>query len=197
MRAYHHLDDVGPVCFALAVAVSSYLDGPPLWGMLVGAPSGGKSEALSIVDKVAKERVDGVTMPGVLSSLRNNRTGLSKPVGTLKRIGARGLLSISDFSTVLSDSQRGRRDDLFAILRRVYDGRVQRDLGNEEKPLIWEGRVTILVACTSSIDNYASLSDRWGRGSSTFAWGLATGRRSGQLPVGRLQPRIQMRPPIA
>ena len=78
------------------------------------------------------------------------------------RVKERGILSIGDFSTVLSDSQRGRREQLFSALRRIYDGRYQRDLGNEERPLVWTGRVTLVAACTSAIDNFASHADSLG-----------------------------------
>jgi hypothetical protein len=50
---YVLLEDVAQYLFALAVAVSTYLEGDPLWGMIVGAASGGKTEAVKLVDDVA------------------------------------------------------------------------------------------------------------------------------------------------
>jgi hypothetical protein len=162
VSSYHYLDDVGSQCFALAVAASQFANGPPLWGMLIGPSSGGKTTALDLVEFAAKERLDSLTMPGLLSWYRVNRQAPPVPGGTLVRIGDRGLAVFSDFSTILSDSNRGKRDDLFSGLRRIFDGRFQRDLGNEDKSLVWQGRVTFLAACTSGIDQFASHSDSLG-----------------------------------
>src|SRR5215218_6023793 len=158
---YVHLDDPGHVWFALAVAVSAALDGDPLWGMLIGPSSSGKTEAIRALDGLA-EPVDELTAPALLSWTHGKQP---RPTGVLTRIGSRGLVTVGDFSTVLATSDRGGRDQLFALLRRVYDGQVTRDLGNAPVPLRWSGRLTLLAACTPAIDNYAShahqLGPRW------------------------------------
>jgi len=66
MGGYLHLDDADHVLFALAVAVSAELDVPPLCGMLVGAPSGGKTEAIEALRDRAVH-LDELTAPGLLS----------------------------------------------------------------------------------------------------------------------------------
>ena len=55
-----------------------------------------------------------------------------KPVGVLSRLrpGEPVLVTIGDFSTVLAMGDRGARDMLFALLRRIYDGHITRNLGN-------------------------------------------------------------------
>jgi hypothetical protein len=158
LASYVHLDDPGHVWFALAVAASAALDGDPLWGMLIGPSSSGKTEAIRALDRLA-EPVDEVTAPALLSWTHGRRP---QPTGVLTRIGERGLVTVGDFSTVLATSDRGGRDQLFALLRRVYDGQVTRDLGNAPVPLRWSGRVTLLAACTPAIDNYASHADQLG-----------------------------------
>jgi len=159
MRTYVHLADHGHVVFALAVAVSSDLDGEPLWGMLVGPPSGGKSEAVKALDEIADEHVDDITGPALLSWMPGKNP---KPAGILTRIPSRAFVSISDFSTVLATSDRGGRDTLFALLRRAYDGHVVREVGNSPRPLTWTGRLTLLAAVTPAIDNFSSHTDALG-----------------------------------
>ncbi len=159
---YHVVDDPSTYVFTTAVAVSNWLEGSPLWGMVIGPASGGKTEALAIVKHAVKQEVDDFTVPALLSWHKPTQNSPSKRAGILVRVGERGVLSVGDFSTVLSDSQRGRREQLFSALRRIFDGRYQRDLGNENESLVWEGRVTILAACTSAIDNFASHSDSLG-----------------------------------
>lgn len=144
--------------FALAVAVSSALDGDPLWGQIVGAPSGGKTEAIDLVRDVAQDVVDDLTGPSLLSWSKGKSP---RPVGILSRNASRLFVTIGDFSTVLANSDRGARDQLFALLRRAYDGSVSRDVGNME-PLRWTGRLTLLAACTPAIDNYTSHTDALG-----------------------------------
>ena len=158
LAGYVHLDDPGHVWFALAVAASAALDGDPLWGMLIGPSSSGKTEAIRALDRLA-EPVDELTAPALLSWTHGKQP---HPTGVLTRIGSRGLVTVGDFSTVLATSDRGGRDQLFALLRRVYDGQVIRDLGNAPVPLRWSGRVTLLAACTPAIDNYASHADQLG-----------------------------------
>jgi hypothetical protein len=158
MGGYVHLDDPGHVWFALAVAVSAALDGDPLWGMLIGPSSSGKTEAVRALDQLA-EPVDELTAPALLSWTHGRQP---RPTGVLTRIGERGLVTVGDFSTVLATSDRGGRDQLFALLRRAYDGAVTRDLGNAPAPLRWKGRLTLLAACTPAIDNYQSHADQLG-----------------------------------
>ena len=159
VEQYLHVDDPAPFYFGLAVAVSAALEGQPLWGMLVGPPAGGKTEVLKLLGPVANAALDDVTAPGLLSWSDMSR---GRPVGVLMRIPNPAFVTISDFSTVLASSQRGLRDQLFALLRVVFDGKVTRSLGNADKMLTWEGRVTLLAACTPAIDNYSSHSDALG-----------------------------------
>jgi ribosomal protein S18 acetylase RimI-like enzyme len=158
LATYVHLDDPGHVWFALAVATSAALDGDPLWGMLIGPSSSGKTEAIRALDTLA-EPIDEITAPALLSWTHGRKP---QPTGVLTRIGERGLVTVGDFSTVLATSDRGGRDQLFALLRRVYDGQVTRDLGNAAVPLRWSGRLTLLAACTPAIDNYSSHADQLG-----------------------------------
>jgi hypothetical protein len=156
---YLHLEDPSHIRFALAVAVSSALDGDPLWGMIVGSPSGGKTEAVKLLDDVAEEHVDDITGPALLSWTQGKNP---RPTGILTRVGTRAFVSISDFSTILASSDRGGRDVLFSLLRRAYDGEVNREVGNTPDPLVWRGRLTLLAAVAPAIDNFSSHADALG-----------------------------------
>lgn len=160
MAAYHHLDDPGAPIFTLGVALSAQLDGDPVWGMLVGASSGGKTEAIRLLDDRA-EPLDELTTAGLLTWIPA-KGGRGHEAGALRRIGARGLVTVSDFSTVLATSDRGGRDQLFASLRKVYDGAFTRNIGTAPHPLRWEGRATFVAGCTPAIDNYAAHADQLG-----------------------------------
>jgi hypothetical protein len=96
------------------------------------------------------------------SLLSFSKAKAPRPVGVLTRIPDQALITVADFSTILASSDRGLRDQLFADLRRVYDGELNRDLGNMEKGLHWAGRVTMLAASTPAIDEFSSHSDKLG-----------------------------------
>ena len=159
LHNWHDIGDYSHVTFALAVAVSSVDGGEALWGMLVGPPSSLKTETVRVLDDITDARVDELTAPALMSWSKHKDP---KPVGILIRIPPRAMLTVGDFSTVLATSDRGGRDQLFALLRRVYDGAVTRDLGNAPGPLRWTGRLTILAAVTPTIDQYGAHSDALG-----------------------------------
>ena len=153
-------DDPSATYFTAAVAVAAVEeDGEPLWGMLVGPPSSAKTEHVRALDDVADDRLDEVTSAALLSWSKGKKP---HPVGVLTRIPDRALVTIGDFSTVLATSDRGGRDQLFASLRRMYDGSLTRDLGNAEGPLRWKGRITLLAAVTPAVDEYSAHSDALG-----------------------------------
>lgn len=109
--------------------------------------------------------MDEIT-PGGLLTWGKGKT--PKPVGLLSRV-ERGVVTFGDFSTLLAGAQRGGRDEVFALLRRVFDGEVTRDVqapgGNAPGQLRWEGRLTIISAVTGEIDRqlafHQSLGERW------------------------------------
>jgi hypothetical protein len=159
-RRYLALDDADHVVFAVAVAVAAHFEGDPLWGLLVGPPSSGKTEVLRALDDVADEHLDEITVPGLLSWLQARKR--SRPIGLLARHPGQVFATVGDFSTLLAMSDKGTRDLLFAILRRAFDGRVVRELGNVPEPLRWEGRLTLLAAVTPEVDRYSAHADALG-----------------------------------
>lgn len=160
MRAYLHLPWADHVLFALAVAVSGGLDGDPLWGLIVGPPSSGKTEAVRALDGVADARVNEITAAGLLGWIGTPTKG--RATGLLARIGPSAVATIGDLSALLATSDRGARDSVYALLRRAYDGEVVREIGGAPEPLTWSGRLTLLAAVTPEIDRYASHADALG-----------------------------------
>jgi hypothetical protein len=170
VRAYVDVadDEASFVHAALAVGVSKALtDEEPLWAMLVGAPSSGKSEAIRLLDEVADLRVDELTRAGLLSWGTGGKK--AKRSGILTRIPPHALLTVSDFSTVVTASDREGRARMYGMLRVVYDGHVYRGIGGEPAgdgdELEWSGHLTLVAAATPAIDNAASfegaLGERW------------------------------------
>jgi hypothetical protein len=154
---------------ALAVAVSKALtDEEPLWGLLIGPASGGKTEAVRLVDHLADASVDDLTRAGLLSWHVQGRK--AKPTGLLTKIPPSAFITVSDFTSVVTMGDREARARLFGLLRVTYDGRVRRSIGGEPTSegggeLLWEGHVTMLAGATPAIDAHtsheAALGERW------------------------------------
>ncbi len=167
VRQWMHVNDFAPFWVALGAAVTAVDDDDqePVWVQIVGASSSGKTEAVKLLKGVQVESLDEIT-PGGLLTWGKGKT--PKPVGLLARV-ERGVVTFGDFSTLLAGEQRGGRDEVFALLRRVFDGEVTRDVqapgGNAPGQLRWEGRLTIVSAVTGEIDRrlafHQSLGERF------------------------------------
>lgn len=156
IRAFQTDEDEDATLFALAVGVSAgAADGDPLWGMIVGAPSGGKTERISLVP--ADKAVKDITVAGLLTC-----TAKGKAYGTLIELQDRkdAVLTISDFSALLGEHSGEARVNVFNALRDVYDGHYVRRLATGAPE--WRGKLTLLAACTSAIDHYSSHADSLG-----------------------------------
>jgi hypothetical protein len=161
VRAYQEITDPTPLRVALAVGATSVLGDEPLWLQLVGGPSSGKSEAISMLADAVDGRIADVSLAGLLGWTGGAKSG--RKTGLLTRIGdGNRLVTITDFSTVLADSDRGRRAMLFSFLRILYDGYVIREIGSAPAPLEWSGRLTIVSGVTPQIDAFSAHADALG-----------------------------------
>lgn len=160
-RDYLVVPDPSHILFSHSIAVGATdVSGEPCWGLIIGVPASGKTEVLRSLDDAADEHLDEITAPGLLSWLPGKK---ARETGLLARNNGRHVFAtIGDLSTLLAKSDRGDRDQLYSILRRAYDGRVVREVGNAPRPLRWEGRLTLLAAVTPAVDRYASHGDELG-----------------------------------
>jgi hypothetical protein len=169
LRGWHHLPDPTHLLAALAVAVTAADDTcEPAWLLLVAAPSSGKTEVVRLLDDLTDSRLDDVTVAGLLSWRTAGRGKPARPGGVLTKI-KHGLLTLGDLSTLLamSDRRGGGSDQVFAALRRVYDGHYEREGGvpgggSSEGCLKWAGRLTVVGAVTGAIDGYSAHADQLG-----------------------------------
>lgn len=164
LRTWLDLPDPSHVLLVLGAAATKAATGEPLWMLLVAPPSSGKTEAVGLLSGSADARLDDITPAGLLGWTRGRE---SHPSGVLTRVGQNALITIGDLSTLLAASDRGSRDEVFALLRRAYDGEVTRDISPPGKSapgarLHWSGRITAVGAVTAAIDRYAAHNDELG-----------------------------------
>jgi hypothetical protein len=175
-QEYRHLEGkVDHIYFSLAVLVSSAINPcsrdpmghfvkgeEPLWGFLVDPSSGGKGEDISMCDGVLDEQVDNLTLAGLFT----NTAKPNQPVkvsGLLARHYQQNFtVAIKDLSTMLTDPKKSgsQKDDLYAALRKVYDGEYTREMQGTH--IGWQGRMTLLAGVTPAIDRFSSYMDHLG-----------------------------------
>ncbi len=163
-RAWLHGHDETQLDFILAVAITAggAEEGEKLWGIVVGVSSSGKSEDEKMVFGVADARLSDLTAAGLLSWIGADKKN-AKVTGLLTRLPSPAFVVIEDLAPLMSDTADKRnRSKLVAMLRKVYDGEVQRDLGGTPGQASWQGHVTMLAASTKVIDQQSALLDEAG-----------------------------------
>ncbi len=119
-RRWLHLPDIQPLLAVLAAYVANRLPGDPVWLMLVGQSSGGKSEALNaLLGQADVHPAATITESALLSGSTKASRGKKSTGGLLRRIGDFGVLLCKDFTSILS-MNRDRRTELLAALRRDF-----------------------------------------------------------------------------
>jgi hypothetical protein len=153
-RTYMHLPAPGPLLVSLATVVANRAVGDPLWVLLVGGPSTGKTEPVRSLEKESDCHLVGhITEAGLLSATPKRERGPDAKGGLLREVGEFGILLVKDFTSILS-MQRDSRASLLAALRETYDGSWTRSVGTDGgRTLTWTGKLGMLGCVTGAIDS--------------------------------------------
>ncbi len=167
VQRHLHLPDPGALYVVLGAVAANMLDGAPVWFMLIGAPSSGKTELLRTTLGVPG-MFDVGTISGVssfLSATAQRDRAKDASGGIFRQVGQHGGLLIDDFASVLTQGKDLMRTVL-DVFRQAYKGSYTRDVGVDGgRKIIWRGRVGFLGGVTGAIDQYtdvsSSLGERW------------------------------------
>jgi hypothetical protein len=179
LQDYLHFPDPYPLYALIAALVGNYAEGRPIWLMLVGPPSCGKSELLNSLLGLPRIVEGGsITGPAALLSGSGKRDRAKDATGgLLRQVGERGALVIKEFTSILSLPHESMRQTL-AAFREIYDGRWTRTVGTDgARSLHWQGKLALLTGCTESIDHHHALTSDMGerfmffRYDSSDGWG--------------------------
>lgn len=141
---------------AYAVALSPQMPGEPLWVYIVGPPGCGKTVILESMDKSPNcVYQSSITARTLLSGY-----AASKDPSLIPRLIGKTFV-LKDFTEVL-DMPRTDRDEVFAVLRGAFDGKVERDFGNNVKR-VYHGKFAMLAGVTNAIygNRSTSLGERF------------------------------------
>lgn len=165
-QTWMHLPDLAPLYAVLGVAVAHREHFPPLYLMLTGPPSSGKSElVMSLSDVPGVVKSSRITVPALLSGTPKRDAVKSATGGIMRQIGASGILALKDFTSVLSEPVESMKD-VMGALREIADGSWSRPFGSDGGRVEdWKGKMSLITACTPVIDQHhqamSSLGERF------------------------------------
>lgn len=137
---------------------------PPPWLFLLGASSGGKSMLLNSLANVRGfKSLDDVTSASFLSGARSGGQNMS----LLNDMDTSGFLVFKDFTTILS-KQKEARGAIIGLLRKIYDGELDKKTGNIAEVQNWTGKLGVLGGSTSSF--YTKMADFSDMGERTLSY---------------------------
>jgi hypothetical protein len=153
-----HINDTAPIIATAATVVANLVEGDPVWLLLVGPPSGGKTEILSSLiglDYIIPAAT--ITEAALLSGTPRHDRAKDATGGLLRQIGKFGILLTKDFTSVLSQNHDVARKAV-AALREIYDGRWDRPVGVDGARILhWQGKCGFIGGVTPSYDRYSTI----------------------------------------
>jgi len=159
-----YLPDPGTVEITLATVAANRIPGDPVWLMLTGPPSSGKTEILNSL-LILPHMYSAATMTeaGLLSGSSRKDTVPGATGGLLAEIKGFGIIVLKDFTSILS-MNRDKLRALLAALREVYDGSWTRAIGADGgRTLEWKGKIGLIGGVTSAIDSQHSVMSAMGQ----------------------------------
>jgi len=157
-RRWLHFDDPAPVLAVAAAVVANLAEGDPVWLLIVGPPSGGKTEILQATARLPY-MIPAATISeaALLSGTSRRERAQDATGGLLRQVGEFGILLAKDFTSVLSQN-RDTAKQAMAALREVYDGSWHRPVGTDGgRVLSWSGKCGFVGGVTPTYDRYASI----------------------------------------
>jgi hypothetical protein len=130
----------------VAVAAHQLQSVEPIWPVIIGPPSTGKTElGILPLRLISSTEFISDLSPKCFIAGAGTKSG-----SLLHDTGVAGVWLIKDLTTILSKREADMKE-VFGYLREVYDGLLNRRVGGK-KLKMWEGKVTIVAACTPYID---------------------------------------------
>jgi hypothetical protein len=161
LKAFHgwlHLDDIAPVLAVAAAIVANRAAGDPVWLLVVGPPSGGKTEIISSAASLPYMiKAATITEAALLSGTASRERAANATGGLLRMVGEFGILLCKDFTSVLAQN-RDTAKAAMGALREIYDGSWDRPVGTDGgRVLSWSGKCGLVGGVTPSLDRYSAM----------------------------------------
>ncbi len=159
-----YIEDPSSIDLVLSIPLGANLKSDPLWLMILGASSSGKSELINILGKVKMcHQVSTLTDNTFLSGMR---LGNGKDASLLHKIGKTGVILMKDFTTILA-MKFDKRETIMSQMREIFDGHITKQTGNGVD-LHWKGKINFVGGVTDSLFSKEGESAGMGRRSINY-----------------------------
>jgi hypothetical protein len=155
-----YLPDDTPLRFILCAVIANRLPGDPFWAFLVAPSGSAKTELLNALTGLEFVRpLDQLTTNTFLSGKQRKDHNAS----LLLRVPYGTIFVMRDFTSVL-EMHTERRAEIFAQLRKIYDGHLTKATGEggESAELHWEGKIGLIAGVTPAIEGYRAFANTLG-----------------------------------
>ncbi len=130
-----------------AIAISVYTKSDSIWLLIIGAPSGGKTELVNTLSGlIYSHQISTMTENSFLSGMGGSD---GKEKSLLHKIGDNGLIIMKDYTSILSLKEELRKK-ILGDMREIYEQHISKATGNG-RDLEWKGKINFVGAVTDSI----------------------------------------------
>jgi hypothetical protein len=169
LNTWYYKPDIEGLRIILCTYLSHfYYSSPPVWLSVIGLPGSGKTEVgIKPFQQLADvHTISELTTNSFLSGFGEGNGVLDKLTQISKGDKRKhGILLFPDFTTTLLSKDQFTRAEIMGQMRRVYDGNLEKKVGNKDKMLTWEGKVTCIAAATPDIEEHwavhRDMGERW------------------------------------
>ena len=157
------LKDPTSLYAVFGAVAANLLKGDPVWLGLIAPPSSAKTEILNSLSKLQYVvQASSLSPASFLSATSKKDQDNEATGGLLAQIGEFGIIVLKDFTTMLSLRPEVNQE-VFAVLREVFDGRYTRHVGPDGgRTLAWNGKVGLIFASTEAFDRHHSVTSAMG-----------------------------------
>lgn len=156
-RKWLYMPDTMVLDLMFGTIFANRLEGDPVWLFFVAPPAGSKSELLMSLSWA--EECYPLTSLTPHSLVSGTQWGPGKDPSLLPQLD-RKVLVLKDFTTILSMNYSAR-DEIFGILRDIYDGRTEKSFGNGLKRE-YKVKFGILAGVTPVIETFSTMNQSLG-----------------------------------
>jgi len=155
VKQYMHLDSLEiALRVLLATYIGNQIEGFPIWLLIIGASSGGKTELLNLLyEQSGVIFISSLTAQTFASGYRGKKGGASLLEQLPKYEVA--ILVLKDFGSIL-ELQKDKRAEIIAQLREIADGQYTKKFGTGDT-VEWRGKLALLCASTTVYEMYSSV----------------------------------------
>ena len=153
------LEDYKALHSGLATVAAHRAGGDGLWTFIVDAPGSGKTEVIRALNGLSDVvPLSSLTPSTFASGMKVSDS--SKDPSLLLRLPERPIVTLKDFTTVLS-MNRDSRQEILAQLRELADGYYTKEFGNG-KSVSWKGTMCFIAGVTTILDTHWAVSQTLG-----------------------------------